>query len=155
MTRRARGQMGYRNGVWTSEWKKGNSTGRSPRFKRDESLGDRVESATPLPYVGDGGVRKLRDASHGAAADPHERDLYAKVAGVRRGKLVVLGWAKDVPRGERGRWVAVCDCGVYVHRRTKSMLNEKNTRDACDKCSKEASALWKASQCPEPPKATP
>lgn len=50
--------------------------------------------------------------------------------GARRGRLVVQGLSRD----KKHRWVARCDCGVYVVRTAKAMKNPKNTSDCCLTC---------------------
>jgi hypothetical protein len=51
--------------------------------------------------------------------------------GVKRGRLTVIGFDADKPV-----WVCRCVCGYYVHRRTKSLCNESESKqyDACDRC---------------------
>lgn len=56
---------------------------------------------------------------------------YRNQTGTRRGRLVVVGLAE----GKAVKWVARCDCGVYVLRSNKAIRNEANETDACPECS--------------------
>lgn len=52
------------------------------------------------------------------------------LTGKRRGRLVVQGLAKYIPK----RWVVRCDCGTYEVRTSKAIRNDSNAVDACVRC---------------------
>lgn len=55
---------------------------------------------------------------------------YSDLAGVRRGRLVVVGLSESAAL----KWVMRCDCGSYVIRTNKAARNEANDADACEEC---------------------
>lgn len=55
---------------------------------------------------------------------------FVDVTGVRRGRLVAVGLHESVSI----KWVARCDCGSYVLRKTKALTNTSNDADACAEC---------------------
>jgi len=68
--------------------------------------------------------------------NPLAREVQEKVVGKRRGRLVVVGYAKQQSDNEKkARWVVKCDCGNYeTRRRIFRWLNTQET-DMCVECS--------------------
>lgn len=65
-----------------------------------------------------------------------QKDVLAKIIGARRGRLVVIGYAKDQAPNPKApaRWVVRCDCGTYEHRTRILRWIEFPGDDMCKSC---------------------
>lgn len=65
-----------------------------------------------------------------------QKDVLAKIIGARRGRLVVIGYAKDQNPNHKAsaRWVVRCDCGTYEHRTRILRWIEFPGDDMCKSC---------------------
>lgn len=65
-----------------------------------------------------------------------QRDVIAKLIGAKRGRLTVIGYAKDQNPNPKAsaRWVVRCDCGAYEHRTRILRWLEFPGDDMCRSC---------------------
>lgn len=69
---------------------------------------------------------KVRQITKHLSANSSFTDL----TGHRFGRLTAYGLAE----GSNARWACRCDCGTYVLRTAKAVINPTNNKDRCERC---------------------
>lgn len=87
-------------------------------------------SETPLPMLAFNEMNK------------QHVDVARQLIGIRIGRLIVIGAAKEKAKNAGSLWVVRCDCGAYSMRKARAIKNPKNKNDMCAHCRKIPRALY-------------